>query len=198
MAQSVDIRQIKNNFALQNTGGMSSIEDELANTQDNLLGISKLVGPTKQDDESLSDSFFMGKSEAMRPKSFLKSIREGNIPEINMSFDYKSAIQEAQHSYRNAPDIYRSNENSEDKDEKEGSDKDRYDSQEDEILNEHKLSYKKLMDFIAFNHPVNPVTKQRFSIMDRMSIKDFGIKILDCCCFFRVWQACGWGCKCLR
>jgi hypothetical protein len=45
---------------------------------------------------------------------------------------------------------------------------------------------------------VNPVTKKRFPILDRLSVKDFTVKLIDCLCFYQIWQACGWGCKCLK
>lgn len=42
-----------------------------------------------------------------------------------------------------------------------------------------KLSYKKLKKFIATNHPVSPNTGEKFSIFDRITVKDFYLKLLD-------------------
>ena len=36
------------------------------------------------------------------------------------------------------------------------------------------LSYKQLIKFISSNHPVNPVTKERFSTDDRVTVNNYG------------------------
>lgn len=46
------------------------------------------------------------------------------------------------------------------------------------------------MDFIAFNHPVNPISKQRFSLMNRLTVKDFGWKLIDCIFCFQIKEFC--------
>jgi len=52
------------------------------------------------------------------------------------------------------------------------------------------LSYKKLIKLITENHPVDPDTKESFSIMDRITIKSYYSKLFDICGFRKLflWQ----------
>jgi len=45
-------------------------------------------------------------------------------------------------------------------------------------------SYKKLMKTIEENHPVDPKTKQKFSLRDRITVKDFESKLSDLFYFY--------------
>ena len=57
------------------------------------------------------------------------------------------------------------------------------------------LSYKQLIKFIAQNHPVNPVTKEKFSTKQRITVKDYGYRFMDACGFFTVFLCCQKFCK---
>jgi hypothetical protein len=147
----------------------------------------------RQTKDNLVEDFLKGKSEHLRPKS-IKSGR--TINDLNLSKEFRAAIYTAQESYRKAPDIYRTS-MEEGEDQKDGSSDSDASGNTSEDEKAH-LSYRKLLNFVSQNHPVNPVTKRRFSLLDRLSVKDYGLKLLDCLCFYSIWQACGWGCKCLK
>jgi hypothetical protein len=57
------------------------------------------------------------------------------------------------------------------------------------------LSYKQLIKFISQNHPVNPVTKEKFNTDQRITVKDYGYRFLDACGFFTVFLCCKKFCK---
>ena len=48
-----------------------------------------------------------------------------------------------------------------------------------EDLEAERLSYEKLIKAIEIKHPCDPDTKQKFSISDRITIKNFGPKLMD-------------------
>ena len=50
------------------------------------------------------------------------------------------------------------------------------------------ISYKKLMKLISTLHPVDPMTKQRFSFKDRITIKDYRAKLSDACFCYAIGQ----------
>jgi len=43
------------------------------------------------------------------------------------------------------------------------------------------LSYDRLMKSISINHPADPDTKQKFSIYERFTIKDYAGRLSDIC-----------------
>lgn len=57
------------------------------------------------------------------------------------------------------------------------------------------LSYKQLIKFISATHPVNPVTKEKFSTDDRVTVKDYGYRFIDACGFFTLFMCCKACCK---
>ena len=48
------------------------------------------------------------------------------------------------------------------------------------------ISYKKLIKHIETYHPVNPQTKERFKINERITVKDFNSKLYDAFYCFKV------------
>ena len=52
------------------------------------------------------------------------------------------------------------------------------------------LSYSKLMDFIADNHPVDPDTKKNFMVWDRVVVGNFWRKLMDPCGCYRLKKPC--------
>ena len=48
------------------------------------------------------------------------------------------------------------------------------------------LSYKKLKRMITENHPVDPDTKSKLSLTERITVKDYFPKIMDACCVYRM------------
>jgi hypothetical protein len=59
-----------------------------------------------------------------------------------------------------------------------------------EALEAEKLSYEKLIKVIEIKHPCDPDTKQKFSISDRITIKNFGPKLMDICYCLIVYEYC--------
>ena len=62
---------------------------------------------------------------------------------------------------------------------------------EDDENEEVELSWKNAVRFIARNHPVHPITKAKFSLGARTTVKDYATKLLDPC---QLHVAAGW-CK---
>lgn len=52
---------------------------------------------------------------------------------------------------------------------------------DDEDNEEAELSWKNLVRYIAQNHPVHPITKQKFSLSQRITVNDYATKLLDPC-----------------
>lgn len=52
------------------------------------------------------------------------------------------------------------------------------------------MSWKSLVRFIAVNHPVHPITKEKFSLGDRTTVNGYTIKLLDPCKCHVVVGAC--------
>jgi hypothetical protein len=48
------------------------------------------------------------------------------------------------------------------------------------------LSFKKLERVISKLHPTDPDTKKRFSYKSKITVKDYGAKIADTCCCYKV------------
>jgi hypothetical protein len=48
------------------------------------------------------------------------------------------------------------------------------------------------------NHPVNPISKQKFSLLERLTVKDFGYKLIDCLFCYQIKEACKSCCKYCR
>lgn len=44
-----------------------------------------------------------------------------------------------------------------------------------------ELSWKNLIRFIAVNHPVHPITKEKFSLSARTTVEHYFTKLLDPC-----------------
>lgn len=42
------------------------------------------------------------------------------------------------------------------------------------------LSYKELMKMIQTYHPLDPIYQKNFSVFDKITIKDYGLKLTDC------------------
>jgi hypothetical protein len=51
----------------------------------------------------------------------------------------------------------------------------------DQVIIPDKLSYKKLRKLIEYNHPCDPNTKEKFSIMERINVRNYGAKLVDMC-----------------
>ena len=60
------------------------------------------------------------------------------------------------------------------------------------------LSFKKLQKVICSLHPVDPETKQSFSIQDRICVKDYYAKLSDICCCYAIRQNIVKGTKFIR
>ena len=58
-----------------------------------------------------------------------------------------------------------------------------------------QLSYKGLIKFISLNHPVHPMTKEKFSTDMRVTVKDYGYKFMDACGFYTLAVCCKNFCK---
>jgi hypothetical protein len=52
---------------------------------------------------------------------------------------------------------------------------------EEEENEEVELSWKNLVRYIAQNHPVHPITKQKFALGQRITVNDYATKLLDPC-----------------
>ena len=48
------------------------------------------------------------------------------------------------------------------------------------------ISYKKLMRIISTCHPIDPDSKVRFGIKERVTVKDYRGKLSDACCFYAI------------
>ena len=62
---------------------------------------------------------------------------------------------------------------------------------EEEFIQE--LSHKALVKFISANHPVHPLTKERFQMTDRVTVSSYHLKLCDACGCQRAGSAC-WRC----
>lgn len=60
------------------------------------------------------------------------------------------------------------------------------------------LSFKKLHRIISSLHPVDPETKERFKISDRITVKDYYAKLSDVCCCYALNQSIRLGAKFLK
>jgi hypothetical protein len=70
-------------------------------------------------------------------------------------------------------------------------DKKKDDEEGDEDDDEqHQLSYKNLIKFIEQYHPVHPLTKERFDYDQRVTVKDYAIKLWDPCSLYVLVRQC--------
>lgn len=51
--------------------------------------------------------------------------------------------------------------------------------EEDEFY--EPLSYNKLIKVVEMYHPVDPETKEKFSVFERITVKEYRAKLGDCC-----------------
>jgi hypothetical protein len=58
----------------------------------------------------------------------------------------------------------------------------------DQVVVPDKLSYKKLRKLIEYNHPCDPNTKEKFSIMERINVKNYGAKLVDMCFCYQCFK----------
>jgi hypothetical protein len=68
------------------------------------------------------------------------------------------------------------------------------DEEEEEDDEQHQLSYKNLIKFIEQYHPVHPLTKERFAYGQRVTVKDYQIKLWDPCYLYVVVKQCKKAC----
>lgn len=64
------------------------------------------------------------------------------------------------------------------------------DEEEEEDEEEQQLSYKALIKFIEQYHPVHPLTKERFDFSQRVTVKDYAMKLWDPCFIYVLARQC--------
>ena len=64
------------------------------------------------------------------------------------------------------------------------------DKKEQEEEENQQLSYKGLVKFISLHHPVNPISKEKFSVFQRITVRDYGFKMTDACGFYTIGMVC--------
>lgn len=65
---------------------------------------------------------------------------------------------------------------------------------EDDDDEQQQLSYKALIKFVEQYHPVHPLTKERFDFGERVTVKDYAIKLWDPCFLYVLVRQCKKGC----
>ena len=48
------------------------------------------------------------------------------------------------------------------------------------------------MKFIELNHPVNPITKNKFNLAERVGVRNLGWRLLDMCAFHYIISSFRW------
>jgi hypothetical protein len=133
----------------------------------------------------------MGKTRVDYAPTISKSVKPRGVL---LDAAFLAAIEKAQNSYRHAPDPLTGREKGHHGSGSEGS----HSQDSDEPEKEERLSYAALMEFIAQNHPTNPITKEKFSLLERLTVKDFGYKIFDCLGCYQIKEFCQSCCRSIR